>query len=263
MLQHLTGQGSAAIAERAISKLLSARAEWFFSEDGGAALPLRNSELDLSVMQHRLIFSCWTEKGARLWRVVGWDWTGEKLLLQARRRMGAERALLELIPRASAKAIIASVAAAREKRSEKLAHIACVNLPGAKVERAALSPGIRRGQPGRYARIILRLPYECVGVTATVATTAIPNEPAWPASPEPSSDAHRGVGGRSGCSWRLISVSVKEYVFGALGEATTIPAPGTGRGWTYFASLPPFAARAAGTRAAHGTASAPLTPKPY
>ncbi len=175
MLQHLTGQGSAAIAERAISKLLSARAEWFFSEDGGAALPLRNSELDLSVMQHRLIFSCWTEKGARLWRVVGWDWTGEKLLLQARRRMGAERALLELIPRASAKAIIASVAAAREKRPEKLAHIACGNLPGAKVERAALSPGIRRGQPGRYARIILRLPHERVGVTATVASSEARN----------------------------------------------------------------------------------------
>lgn len=154
---------------------MRAHAEWFFCQDGGAAFPLRNSELDLSVAQHRLIFSCWTEKGARLWRVVGWDWTGEKLLLQATRRMGAERALLELIPRASAKAIIASVAAARQARSEKLAHIACGNLPGAKVERATLSPGIRRGQPGRYARIILRLPYERVGVTATVASSEARN----------------------------------------------------------------------------------------
>jgi hypothetical protein len=41
--------------------------------------------------------------------------------------------------------------------------------PAIKIERAALSPGMRRDQPGRYARIILRLPYERVAVTSIVA----------------------------------------------------------------------------------------------
>jgi len=42
-------------------------------------------------------------------------------------------------------------------------------LLSAKIERAVLSPGMRRDQPGRYARIILRLPHERLAVTATVA----------------------------------------------------------------------------------------------
>src|SRR5207302_321797 len=41
--------------------------------------------------------------------------------------------------------------------------------PAVKIERATLSPGMRRDQPGRYARIILRLPHERIAVTGTVA----------------------------------------------------------------------------------------------
>ncbi len=134
--------------------------------------------------------------------------------------MGAEAAKLELVPRASAKAIVASIAAARQARCEKLAKIVAQSFEGvgdrvwgegrnyfhieplipnprmprvdsselhpkpntqhpqphrlksmllsAKIERAVLSPGMRRDQPGRYARIVLRLPHERVGVTATV-----------------------------------------------------------------------------------------------
>jgi hypothetical protein len=42
------------------------------------------------------------------------------------------------------------------------------------------------------------------------ATTAIPNEPAWPPSPEPSSYAQTGVDGRSGWSCLLMGVWVNE-----------------------------------------------------
>src|SRR5207302_5548319 len=204
--------------------------------------------------------------GSRSWRITAWSWTGEKLLLEASRRMGAEVAKLELVPRASAKAIVASIAAARQMRCEKLAQIVAETFEGAggrvlgvdnatelyprayaqhpgnvagmdaaielhpkpntqhpgnvagvdaaielhpkpnaqhpgnlagvdaaielhpkpntqppephrlksmllsaKIERAVLSPGMRRDQPGRYARIVLRFPHERVAVTATVA----------------------------------------------------------------------------------------------
>src|SRR5262249_7014893 len=76
-------------------------------------------------------------------------------------------------------------AAARQARCERLAALVAQTLvldsksqitdyklkfaPAAKIERTVLSPGMRRDQPGRYARIILRLPHERIAVTATVA----------------------------------------------------------------------------------------------
>ena len=210
-------------ANRTIRELLNAHSEWFLTQDRAAPLALNSTEFDFSIAHRRLIFSSWTETGSRSWRVTAWSWTGEKLLLEASHRMGAEVAKLELVPRASAKAIVASIAAARQMRCEKLAQIVAETfegvggrvlgvdnatelyprayaqhpgnvagidaaielhpkpnaqhprverlkmLPGAKIERAVLSPGMRRDQPGRYARIVLRLPRERVAVTATVA----------------------------------------------------------------------------------------------
>ena len=190
MLLQLRDVAAVESAERAIRELLNVHSEWFFAQDRGAPLALSNTELDFFIAHRRLILSCWTETGSRSWRIAAWSWTGEKLLLEASRRMGADVATLELVPRASAKAIVASIAAARQARCEKLARIASESLvaqtsvgessadnhrlksmplPGAKIERAVLSPGMRRDQPGRYARIVLRLPSERVAITATVA----------------------------------------------------------------------------------------------
>ena len=160
-------------AERAIRKLLSVHGEWFLIPDGGSPLALKTSEFDFSIAHRCLIFSSWTETGSRSWRITAWAWTGEKLLLEASRRMGADVATLELVPRASAKAIVASIATARMARCEKLAQIASEALAAQgsvpKIERATLSPGMRRDQPGRYAHIVLRRRHERLAVTATVA----------------------------------------------------------------------------------------------
>src|SRR5712671_4449660 len=169
MLLQIKDVAAVASAERAIRELLGVHAEWFFVQDGGAPLSLANTEFDFSIAHRRLIFTSWTETGSRSWRITAWEWNGEKLVLAASRRMGADVATLELVPRASAKAIVASIAAARQTRCEKLAQIASESLSGAKIERAALSPGMRRDQPGRYARIVLRRPRERLAVTATVA----------------------------------------------------------------------------------------------
>lgn len=170
MLLQLDKLGAVESAERAIRELLSRHSEWFMAQDGGAPLALGNSEFDFSIAHRRLIFSSWTETGSRSWRILAWSWTGDKLVLAASRRMGAEVATLELVPRASARAIVASIAAARQTRCEKLAQVASETLlSGAKIESATVSPGMRRDQPGRYARIVLRLPYERIAVTATVA----------------------------------------------------------------------------------------------
>jgi hypothetical protein len=185
MLLELSDVVAIESAQRAIREHISAHSDWFFAPEGSAPLALGRDEFDFSIAHRRLIFSCWTENGSRSWRVTAWNLAGDKLLLKASRRMGADTAMLELVPRASAKAIVAGIAAARQVRCERLAQIVAqtlvcdssfedhglksVPLPAAKIERAVLSPGMRRNQPGRYARLVLRLPHQRVAVTGTVA----------------------------------------------------------------------------------------------
>ncbi|MGH9959945.1 MAG: hypothetical protein ACREBC_22950, partial [Pyrinomonadaceae bacterium] len=154
-----------------MTELFRAHAEWFYTLSDRQVQSVRRSELDITVSHERLILSCWTDKGTRTWRIRSWEWTGDKLLLEASRRMGAERPVIELVPRASAKAIGATVKAARQARCDQLAQLVCNFQTGAKIERATLSPGIRRGQPGRFARILLRLKHERIAVTASVASS--------------------------------------------------------------------------------------------
>ncbi len=157
-------------ARAAIDALLQTHVEWFLTLDDGEAQALNQRELEIFVAHQRLLFGCWTEKGTRSWKIFSWDWSDEKLTLEASRRMGADRPVIELVPRASAKAIALTVKAARQARCESLAQLVCANQPGSRVERATLSPGARRGQPGRYARIVLRLKHERIAVTGLVTT---------------------------------------------------------------------------------------------
>ena len=159
-------------ARRRISELIEAHGEWFYTSGAGAAPTLlRRAEIDFQVSHGRLILSCWGDRGAQSWRVVGLEVTDGKLLLEATRRMGGERAVLELIPRASVNEIMATVGDARRRRCKLLSRLACAMARGAKVESAALSTGARRSQPGRYARILLRLSAERIAVTGVVAET--------------------------------------------------------------------------------------------
>lgn len=214
--------------EASIREIINAHHDWFMSIEGRSPINLTTDEFEFSASPGRLIFSSWTQTGSRVWRVKSWHWKGDKLIVQASRRMGAEEVMIELIPRASAKAIVAGIAAARQERCERLAELAAhalavgfegvgdrvlggeknegvggrvlggeqdathryptpdtqhpvfqhptpkpqnplLNHPSVTVEHAQLSPGMRRDQPGRYARIILKLPHERVAVTGTVA----------------------------------------------------------------------------------------------
>ncbi|MEP6569088.1 MAG: hypothetical protein ABJC10_04880 [Acidobacteriota bacterium] len=156
-------------ARAKIADLLTTHAEWFCTLNGGDSRALSRSELDIAVAYGRLILTSWTEQGTRSWKIFDWDVTGAKLTLRASRRMGAERPLIELVPRAAASAIALTVKTARQQRAGRLGQLVCSIQSGAKVERAALSPGARRGQPGKYARILLRQKHRRVAVTGSVA----------------------------------------------------------------------------------------------
>lgn len=158
-------------AQAKIAELLAGHAEWFCTLNGDDTQPLRNSELNVAVSYGRLILTTWTEKGSRVWKIFDWDWTAGRLILRASRRLGAERPLIELVPRAAASAIALTVKSARQQRSQELGLLACAIQSGAKLERAALSPGARRGQPGRYARVLLRQRHQRIAVTGSVAAS--------------------------------------------------------------------------------------------
>src|SRR5690348_13005434 len=101
MLQDLTTPASIEAARQQIAALLRSHAEWFCTAGRGETYALRRDEIDVAVAFERLVLSCWTERGSRSWRVLGWYWNGQMLLLQASRRMGAERQVIEFVPRAA------------------------------------------------------------------------------------------------------------------------------------------------------------------
>ena len=174
MFERLTSSAAVAAACQQIAALFRQHAEWFCAMSFGGrgeTYALRRNEMDVSVAHGRLVLSCWTEKGSRSWRVLGWEWNGQMLLLQASRRMGAETALIELVPRASATAVTATIRAARQIRCDKLAQLACAAQIETRIERAALSPGTRLGQPGRYARILLLRKHTRIAVTGSVVAS--------------------------------------------------------------------------------------------
>lgn len=166
----LTNQSDREEAHASLRELLESRAEWLCSEalvSRGAARVqpnmmrapacVRRGEWELRLAGGALHFSFWSDAGLRVWRVAGWEVDGGKLLLAVTRRGGAERARLELVPRATALEAAAELRAARLAACERLAALACQGEAGAEVLGARLSRGPRRSEPGRYARIILSL----------------------------------------------------------------------------------------------------------
>lgn len=154
-----------------IAARLAAHPEWFCTLNNGETQPLLRNELDIAIAHGRLILTIWTEKGTRTWKIFACESSDSKMTLSAARRMGAERPLIELVPRAAANAIALTVKIARQQRSILLGTLACSIQIGTKLERASLSPGARRGQPGRYARIILWQRHQRIALTGSVASS--------------------------------------------------------------------------------------------
>ncbi len=175
IMERLSNSDEVREAARRAGELTKSRAEWFLIRDGSARFSLGRSEMDFSVAHNRLIFSCWAERGTEVWRVTALEIFGEKLLLEVARRAGRERARIELIPRARVAEIKEALSETRRALCERMAGLACEVSDGAKIERVALSAGSRPHQPGRYARIILRVAGEPIAVAGTVAESDASN----------------------------------------------------------------------------------------
>ena len=182
MPQRLNSTSAIEAARSTISELIAAYPEWFCTFGGETTYAVGRDELELSIANSRLVLNSWTEKGSRFWKIYSWEWSGEKLSLHASRRMGAERPLIELVPRASAAALAVTVRTARQARCDRLAELSCSIGPRLRVERSSLSPGPRRGQPGPYARIVLWQKNHRIAVTGNVVPAKASDADAFLAS---------------------------------------------------------------------------------
>lgn len=172
MLLRLTNVNEIEAALARIGELIAAHGEWLcVQQDGSRPVSLRKDECEFAVSHGRLIFTACGERGVFISRVIAYEWTGEKLLLETTRRTGREQVRIELIPRLSSAALSAMLSETRRALAIKMAQRASSQLVGAKVERIGLSAGARPQEPGRYARIILRGGNERVAVTGPVVET--------------------------------------------------------------------------------------------
>lgn len=157
LMNRLEGHREVEAALRLLTRLLEARGAWFLREGrDGAAVELRRGEWELCAAGRSLVLSYRGESGLRRWRIAAWRAEGEGLYLEAFGRAGAGRTLLSLVPRALVASARAAVADARRAECERVAALVS-EFAWARVEHASLSPGARRGEPGRWARVLLRM----------------------------------------------------------------------------------------------------------
>lgn len=143
-------------ARSRLAELLATRGDWLVRDKGGGAcVEVGRGDWELIARTRALLFSFRSEEGEEVWRVVAWERRGERLRLEVSRCTGARSSTLELFPRASVAALRARVEEARLARGERLASIVRDACAGARILRVSLSAGARRGEPGRFARILL------------------------------------------------------------------------------------------------------------
>lgn len=157
MWNRLTNRREVELARRRLAVLLASRGEWLVRERGaGVCVEFGPGDWELDASARALVFS-FEKDGRRVARrVVAWESRGEMLRLAVARRAGAgDGATLELFPRASVAAMRARVEDARRALAERTASLVRDSCAGARIVSVKLSAGARRGEPGRYARILL------------------------------------------------------------------------------------------------------------
>jgi hypothetical protein len=139
-----------------LQSLLEAYTEWHCIEERtGRLINLCRDDWELKLSHGRLMLQYCGDKGIQIWQVIRWEWNGTKLIIDASKRMGAERAKLELIPRTPYVETVAIALAARRAAAFRLAELICKSIPNSKIDRVSLSHTARGGATGPYARILL------------------------------------------------------------------------------------------------------------
>ena len=141
----------------ALAETLDAGFEFLLIRASGAQVTLGRGEIEPFFEKGKVFLECFTAEGAKTWRIISAENEGNKLILTGAARFGSEREKLELIPRITAADLLAAIKEARLERAGEIAATLAANTPDAKISRIRLSRGIRAGETGGNAQILLQI----------------------------------------------------------------------------------------------------------
>lgn len=154
----------------ALSETLETGFEFLLVRGNGAQVSLKRIEIEVVYANGKVFLECLTGEGAKTWRVVAAENNGNKLRLTVTGKFGSETEAVELIPRISAADLLAAIREARLERAGKIARIAAAKIPRSKISGVRLSKGIRAGEYGSSAQILLGVaPDKQIAIFAQVA----------------------------------------------------------------------------------------------
>ncbi len=149
-----------------LSETLETAFEWLLVRETGANATLKRADIEVIYKKGRVLLECPTPEGVKTWRIKSLE-EGErvekgekvdnKLLLTASADFGSETEKIELIPRTTAADLLAAIREARLEIAGKIAGAAAAKIAGAKIASVRLSKGVRAGEYGSNAQILLQI----------------------------------------------------------------------------------------------------------
>ncbi len=158
-----------------LSETLEAGFEFLLLRENGAQISLKRGEIEPVFENGKAFLECVTAEGSKIWRIISAKREGTRLLLTAAADLGdtgsggsssgGER--LELIPRITAADLMAAIKEARLEKAGEIAAIVAANVPNSKIAHIKLSRGVRAGEYGISAQILLQTARQISGVKQT------------------------------------------------------------------------------------------------
>ncbi len=151
-----------------IINFLNAQVEWLLIDSAGRGFSVKRDEFDLEHRRGRLLFGSLTEKGYRTWRVRGYKFSKEKLMLDCTPFAG-ETEKLTMIGRLSAGELLRTGQLARIEKAERLAKAVLANYPKFKILSVSLN-----WETGRASQIQMQTPVSRIALVADVSDSLTP-----------------------------------------------------------------------------------------
>lgn len=141
------------ISQQEINRFLSSQAEWLLHYKLGKSFALSRAEIEIEILNNRLLFSFLDERGFQTWRVKSYRIENARLFLDLTRNFEKESETVILVPRISVRDLSETVELARLEKAHKIAALVKENV------RQIKCIGIRLNKEnGRLANIIFENP---------------------------------------------------------------------------------------------------------
>jgi hypothetical protein len=146
-----------------LSEALETGFEWLLVRGNGSQAALKRDEIEVAFEKGKVFLECLTADGIKTWRINSLEKVENsenlenQFSLAATERPNEEAEDLELIRRISAADLLAAIKEARLEIAGRIAEIAASKIDTGKIASVRLSKGIRAGEYGGNAQILLQI----------------------------------------------------------------------------------------------------------